>query len=85
MSALRWKRDPRVRFDPPSHTLRANGIRHARVTELRTGGWYWVAGWEARALGVPHMNTADAPYDTEAEAKAAALAYVRAALARPSR
>lgn len=40
-------------------------------------GWYWVAFEH-----VPYINTCNEPVATEAEAKAAALAYVRAAIAR---
>lgn len=86
---LRWRKDRLQRHDHPgdeSHTLRdANGTRFAMVQRLRVGGWFWVAGWEAREHGVPHMNTCGTPTDTAAQAKAEAMAYVKAALAAKER
>lgn len=85
---LRWKKTPRDRgwhdIRDASFTLTdANGTRFAMVQHHRTGGWFWVAGWEGREHGVQHKNTAsEAPLETEADAKAAALAYVKAALAK---
>jgi hypothetical protein len=86
---LRWKLDPqetglrRIMAGPRSSTLRdENGIRYATVSALGRrwhAPWYWVAGWGS---GVPHMNTCDSPVATVVEAKAAALAYVRAAIAQ---
>lgn len=86
---LRWKLDPqetglrRITAGPRGSTLRdENGIRYATVAAVgrryENGGWYWVAGWGS---GVPHMNTCGSPVDTVEEAKSAALAYVRAAIA----
>jgi hypothetical protein len=43
-------------------------------------GWYWVAFGQ-----VPHCNTYNhTPYETEAEAKAAAMAYVKKHLSSAS-
>ncbi|WP_238925130.1 hypothetical protein [Achromobacter insuavis] len=78
---MRWKKEPKetglraITAGPRSSTLRnAAGVRHATVTALRGGGWYFVAGWES---GLPHLNTCSTPVATEAEAKAAAMAYVK--------
>lgn len=88
---LRWRKDEperglaRIGSGPRSSTLRdANGTRFAVVQALShrrfgAGEWFWVAGWES---GVPHRNTCNEGPLTEADAKAAALAYVRAALAK---
>lgn len=90
---LRWKKEPKEAglrsigrdSSKRSSLLHDGKVRYAVVSSLgyhalsRGGGWYWVAGWES---SVPHKNTCDKPVATEAEAKAAALAYVRAALAQ---
>lgn len=84
---LRWKLDPhetglRIVAGPRSSTLRdEHGVRYATVATVgrRYGApWYWVAGW---GTCVPHMNTCNQPVGTVEEAKAAALAHVRAAIA----
>lgn len=84
---LRWKLDPaetglrRIVAGPRGSTLRdESGTRYATVATVgrRHGApWYWVAGWES---GVPYMNTCRDPVATVDEAKAEALAHVRAAL-----
>jgi hypothetical protein len=88
---LRWKKEPR------ETGLRAVGANPNRASRLHDGtneyasvypsggawntgplrGWYWVAFG-----GVPYNNTCNLPlYATEAEAKAAAMAYVKEHLA----
>ena len=86
---LRWRKDEPVRglarigAGPRGSTLfDANGTRFATVNTLRrgVGSWYWVAGWGAVS---PRYNSCNEQRSlTEVEAKAAALAYVRAALAK---
>lgn len=78
---MRWKKNPKetglraITAGPRGSTLRnAAGVRHATVTALRGGGWYFVVGWESK---LPHINTCGTPVATEAEAKAAAMAYVK--------
>lgn len=87
---LRWRRDPgetglrAVGAGPRGFKLfDANGMQFASVNYTRSGGgWYYVVGWAARDLGlVPHVNTADTPVSSPDEAKAQALAFVRARLA----
>ena len=81
---LRWKKDPkptglaRVCAGPQGSTLRIDG--DMRVATVRPHGrdesrWFWVAGWGHP--NIPHKNTSEEPLQTEAEAKAAAMAYVR--------
>lgn len=80
---LRWKLNPRetglrcVIAGPRGSTLRdESGQRYAVVECLRSReGWFWVAGWGS---GVPHENTCESPCATAEEAKAQALAYVKA-------
>lgn len=45
-------------------------------------GWYWVAGWGGREVGVVYKNTCETPCDTPEEAKAQAAKYVKQCLAR---
>lgn len=82
--ALRWKKDPRptglagVACGPRGSTLRKDGeLRVATVSALgrSVSRWYWVAGWDCPQI--PHRNTCEEPVGSEAEAKAAAMAYVR--------
>lgn len=91
--ALRWKKNAPKRglaavvAGPRGHTLNDGGEYFASVNALlnrdRTGprykGWYWVARNDAR--GVPLKNTCYEPCADEAEAKAAAMAYVKKCLA----
>lgn len=83
MARLRWKKEPRetglraIGAGPRSSWLHDGQKRYACVSALRRYGqspWYWVAGWDS---DVPHKNTCGEPVLTEAEAKAAAMAYVR--------
>jgi len=86
--AMRWKKDPaptglaRVTAGPRGSELLIDGkTRVATVTAVgcRSGnGWFWVAGWGHP--DIPHRNTCSTPDATEAEAKAAALSYVRGCL-----
>ena len=80
---LRWKlqeRLPWALMGPRGSWLRdQHGTRYASVLHLRQGSWYWVAGWDS--VVVPHNNTRDSQCGTVEEAKAAALAYVKAHLA----
>ncbi len=81
---LRWSKNPSERFFKGGHTLKdANGTRFAVVQSIRTGGWFWVAGWEAQEHGVPHRNTSSTPVETVEQAKAEALTFVKAALVKP--
>jgi hypothetical protein len=85
---LRWKKEPR------ETGLRSVGAGPYRSSWLHDGetkfacvspdggnwmqplaGWYWVAGWDS---DIPPKNTCAKPCATEAEAKAAAEAYVKA-------
>lgn len=91
---LRWKKHPRetglaaVGANPNrSSSLHDGTDEFASVYPLggswNTGpmrGWYWVAFGQ-----VPHCNTYNhTPYETEAEAKAAAMAYVKKHLSSAS-
>ena len=82
--ALRWKKDPaptglaRICAGPRGSTLRIDG--DVRVATVSAHGkhkdkWFWVAGWQHPSI--PHKNTCGEPPQTEAEAKASAMAYVR--------
>jgi len=82
---LRWKKESsetglrRVGAGPRGSYLHDGKIKYAVVSAHATRitgkiGWYWVAGWGS---GVPHMNTCDEQGRTEADAKDAAMAYVR--------
>lgn len=89
---LRWKLDPqetglrRIMAGQRGSTLRDEaGVRYATVATVgrhHSAPWYWVAGWQTC---VPHMNTANEPVATVEEAKAAAVAYVRAAITQSTR
>jgi len=81
---LRWKKNPRptglagVCSGPQGSTLRIDGTtRVATVYSLggRRTAWYWVAGW--KHPNIPPKNTCNEPLATEADAKDAAMAYVR--------
>lgn len=81
---MRWRKEPKetglraVLARPRSSFLRdQSGKRFACVSQLLDGGWYWVAGWDSP---VPYQNTCHEPVATEKEAKAQAMAYVRAHL-----
>ncbi len=85
---LRWRLDKHpsglagVCAGPRGSTLYdSTGKRYAMVSAINRGGsgWYWVAGWDS---DVPRRNTCNQPVPTIDEAKAEAMAYVRAALAR---
>lgn len=91
---LRWKKDPKetglsaVASDPAQRPSELHdGTRcyatvysHGYHALSRFEGWYWVANDED--VGVPYRNTCDSPVATEAEAKAAALGYVRTCIAK---
>ena len=91
MAKLRWKLQPAetglraVGAGPRSSDLHDGEKQYAVVSPVGGGwrapltGWYWVAGWDS---GVPHMNTCDRPCKTVEEAKASAMAYVKAHLAK---
>lgn len=85
--ALRWKKQPpetglrSVAVNPAkrSSDLHDGTKTYATVSALdyhvlssRGSGWYWVA-----FEGVPYRNTCNEKPQTEHEAKAAALAYVK--------
>lgn len=87
---LRWKRHPRktglrsIGAAPRGWDLHDGANDYATVFPnggdwiRKQNGWYWVAlGRE----GVPYKNTRYAPVATPEEAKAAAMAYVKAHLA----
>jgi hypothetical protein len=87
---LRWRKNKpetglrRVVAGPRGSRLYLdNEIQVASVYAHRTGyatkGWYWVATAN-QAIGIAHRNTCDSIVATEAEAKAGAAAYIRAAL-----
>ncbi|MCY1195544.1 hypothetical protein D9M72_68690 [compost metagenome] len=79
---MRWRKQPRetglravlATGERSSYLRDQNGVRYACVSPLRGGGWYWVAGWDS---SVPGINTSSAPVETEAQAKASAMRYVR--------
>ena len=78
---LRWRKNPRetglaavCAGERGSTLYNDKTLRCATVSALRTGGWYWVAGWES---GVPHKNTCGDPVITEKEAKELAMTYVK--------
>lgn len=91
---LRWKKVPQetglsaVARDPAHRPSRLHdGTRryatvysHGYNVLSRSEGWYWVA--IDQDVGVPYRNTCGSPVATEAEAKAAALEYVRTCLAK---
>lgn len=80
MKKLRWKQLPKeTRMMSGTAGRRPTELhdgaqRYAMVSPLRSGQWYWVAGWSS---GIPHKNTCHEPDDTVEEAKAHALAYVK--------
>ena len=91
MEKLRWKLHPAetclraVGAGPRSSDLHDGEKRYAVVYPIGGGwrapltGWYWVAGWDS---GVPHENTCYRPCVTVEQAKAEAMAYVKAHLAK---
>jgi len=84
--ALRWRKDKRqtglagVCAGPRGSGLYDGEKKYASVNARSIGwgkgydGWYWVAGWDS---DVPMRNTCDKPLKTEAEAKEAAMEYVK--------
>lgn len=90
--AMRWKLNPRetglaaVGAGPRGSTLRDGETVVACVYpnggnwQRPLRGWYFVVGWDS---GLPSYNSYSAElfYPTATEAKAAALAHVKAALA----
>lgn len=88
---LRWKKNPRAKGlagvieGARGSTLYLNGVTRVAVVMPHNRShvrWYWMAGWEGRELGVPHANTVGNP-QTEADAKAAAMAFVKQHLKVP--
>lgn len=85
---MRWKMAEKecglwaVAAPPRSHWLYDGDKRIAVVRALNCSGsrWYWVAGWDS---SIPHANTHDAPVASVAEAKMAAIAYVKENLPKP--
>ncbi len=78
---MRWRKEPRetglrsaLARERSSYLRDENGVRYACVSHIRGGGWYFVAGWDS---DIPHENTCQQPVETEAQAKAAAIAYVK--------
>lgn len=78
---MRWRKEPRetglrsvLAGERSSYLRDENGVRYACVSHIRGGGWYFVAGWDS---SIPHENTCQQPVETEAQAKAAAIAYVK--------
>lgn len=86
---MRWKKNPRptglagVGCGPQGSTLRMDGVVAAVVYahNRSASAWYWVAGWDS---GVPHKNTCNDPPQSETDAKAAAMAYVRSHIKTPN-
>ena len=88
--ALRWKKNPlptglaRVCAGPQGSQLRDDGHRYATTNYARgfgskdPKGWFWVARNDSE--GVAWKNTCETLLQTEGEAKAAAMAYVRACI-----
>ena len=86
---LRWKKQPRetglrsVGAGPRSSDLWDGVKKYATVSALGGGwrgpltGWYWVCGTDA--VG-EYRNTCGEPKPTEAEAKAEAMAWIKARL-----
>ncbi len=85
MKKRRWKQGPKETgmmsgtAGLRSTELHDGAQRYAVVSPLRSGQWYWVAGWSS---GVPHKNTCNEPVATVEEAKAQALAYVELHVAK---
>jgi hypothetical protein len=82
---LRWKKQEKARglaaigAGPRGSEYHDGEDHYATVHALRKNyevvGWYWAAYGQ-----VPYRNTCNEPCATEAEAKAAAAAYVKANL-----
>jgi hypothetical protein len=84
--ALRWRKNARetglaaVCAGPRGSGLYDGDKHYASVNANKVGfsmnydGWYWVA---CSQDNIPHKNTCDKPCDTEAEAKKAAMEYVK--------
>lgn len=88
--ALRWKRNPRptglagVCAGPQGSQLRDGDHSYAttnysgRFGSREPKGWFWVARNDS--AGVAWKNTCENVMETEEEAKAEAMAYVRACI-----
>ena len=88
---LRWKKHPAetglraVGAGPRGSKLHDGVNEYASVNPLGGGwarklsGWYWVC---TRDVGGEHVNTCNDPAPDEDTAKAQAMAYVKAALAK---
>lgn len=83
--ALRWKREPaqtglmRVTAGPRGSKLHDGVTRYASVHCGKNGEWFWSA---PLSPGVPYKNPYKTPFATEAEAKKAAMDYVKACLSK---
>ena len=74
----------RVIAGPTGSRLHDGKKTYANVSALRnykpeTGQWFWSA---PSAPGIEYQNTCNAPYKTEADAKKAAMEYVKACFAK---
>lgn len=88
---LRWKKNPRptglarIGSGPVGSKLRSPDgeefavvyAHHGRSATYAQKGWYWVAPANAQ-MEIPYFNSChETDVKTEAEAKAAAVAYIR--------
>ena len=77
---LRWKLKPalsglmRVGAKPRGSVLYDGEKVYAHLDWLRSGGWYWTAGWDS---DIPKFNSCETPLDSSDDAKAQAMAYVK--------
>lgn len=76
---LRWRRRRGGRFSGPEiHELRrGDAVLALMQATPDRDGWFWYSRQEA---GLPHINTADRPEPTLAQAKEACVTWVRANL-----
>ncbi len=71
MARIRWRRNKHTQWNGPTlFDLWDGRTVYAHVQSMQ-GGWFWYADG---------ANTCNEPVSTEKEAKAAAMAHVRAAL-----
>jgi len=84
---MRWRKEKaptglaRICSGPQGYELTENGIEYASVSAFQVRwqvyeGWYWLADAE----NVPYKNTCWNPVETEEQAKADAMAYVKQCL-----
>jgi hypothetical protein len=88
---LRWKREPRETGlrsvgAGPRGSILWDGVTRLASTQALGGGWHGpVRGWFwtcPNQPGIEYENTCGNPTGTEEEAKAQALAYISASLAK---